>query len=286
MHKVTTHSTTDKVPWLELLLPWRIIRALNRHRGLSRQFIKRDVLSRYRGSYLGIIWSLLRPLALLAMYTIVFGFIFESKLGNRPDETKLDFALSLFCGLILFEFFAECAARAPVLILGNANYVTKVVFPLEILPVMTVGAALTQLTISFVPLLVGQQLVHGLIPLTALYLPVVLLPLILLCLGVTWLVASLGVFIRDINSIMPVLLQIVMYSGAIFYSISKVPPGFLPIVRGNPLATAIEQTRAVVLYGTAPVWSQYGWLLAAGIIVMITGYTFFMRTKSAFADVI
>lgn len=268
------------------MLPWRIVAHFGQHVTLIWQFIKRDILSRYRGSYLGILWSLLRPLALLAMYTIVFGFIFESKLGNRPDETKLDFALSLFCGLILFDFFAECAARAPVLILSNTNYVTKVVFPLEILPVIAVGAALTQLTISFLPLLIGQLLVHGLIPVTAVYLPVVLLPLILLCLGVTWLLASLGVFIRDINSIMPVLLQIVMYSGAIFYSLNKVPPDFLPIVRGNPLTTVIDQTRAVILYGTPPVWSQYGWLLAAGVVVMIAGYAFFMRTKSAFADVL
>ena len=278
-------SDGKTIPFRHLVLPWRIVAHFGQHATLIWQFTKRDVLSRYRGSYLGILWSLLRPLALLTMYTIVFGFIFESKLGNRPDETKLDFALALFCGLILFEFFAECVARAPVLMLSNTNYVTKVVFPLEILPVMTVGASLTQLVISFIPLLIGQQLVHGLIPVTVLYLPVVLLPLILLCLGITWLVASLGVFIRDINSIMPVLMQIVMYSGAIFYSINKVPAHFLPLVRSNPLTTVIDHTRAVVLYGTPPVWSQYAWVLAAGIVVMLAGYTFFMRTKNAFADV-
>ena len=277
---------SDKtIPFAQLVLPWCIVSHFSKHITLIWQFTKRDVLSRYRGSYLGILWSLLRPLALLTMYTIVFGFIFESKLGNQPNETKLDFALALFCGLILFEFFAECTARAPVLMLSNVNYVTKVVFPLEILPVMTVGAALTQLVISFIPLFIGQQLFHGLIPATALYLPVVLLPLIFLCLGIAWLVASLGVFIRDINSILPVLLQIVMYTSAIFYSINKVPACFLPLVRGNPLATAIDQTRAVILLGTPPVWSQYCWLLVVGIGVMIFGYGFFMRTKSAFADV-
>lgn len=285
MHKMITHSSTRKVPFVDLLAPWRIIRALYRHRGLIRQFIIRDVQSRYRGSYLGIVWSLLRPLSLLVLYTIVFGFVFESKLGNRSNETKLDFALALFCGLILFDFFSECAARAPALILTNANYVTKVVFPLEILPVTAVGAALTQLLISFVPLLIGQQFVHGLIPVTALYLPVVLLPLIMLCLGITWLIASLGVFIRDINSILPVALQIVMYASAIFYSISKVPARLLPLVRVNPLATVIDQARAVLFLGAPPVWSQYCWLLAAGMVVMIVGYAFFMRTKSAFADV-
>jgi len=277
--------TAKTIPFAQLVLPWRIVAHFSQHATLIWQFTKRDVLSRYRGSYLGILWSLLRPLALLIMYTIVFGFIFESKLGNQPNETKLDFALALFCGLILFEFFAECTTRAPVLMLSNVNYVTKVVFPLEILPVTTVGAALMQLVISFVPLFIGQQLFHGLIPVTALYLPVVLLPLIMLCLGITWLVASLGVFIRDINSIMPVLLQIVMYASAIFYSINKVPACFLPLVRGNPLAIAIDQARAVVLLGVPPVWSQYCWLLVVGIGIMIVGYGFFMRTKTAFADV-
>jgi lipopolysaccharide transport system permease protein len=244
------------------------------------------VLSRYRGSYLGMFWSLLRPLSMLALYTIVFGYIFESKLGNRPNESKLDFTLALFCGLALFDFFSECVARAPTLVLGNPNYVTKVVFPLEILPVMTIGAALTQLMISCVLLLVALIFAQGSIPITALYLPVILVPLVLLCLGLTWLLASLGVFVRDINAIMPVILTIVMYASAIFYSISRVPSKVLPLVACNPLAAVIDQARNAVLWGMAPAWGQYGVVLATSVIVMIFGYAFFMRTKSAFADVL
>ncbi|HUJ11302.1 MAG TPA: ABC transporter permease [Verrucomicrobiae bacterium] len=279
--------TADKeIPWRELLLPWRIARQLHRRGELIVQFAKRDVLSRYRGSYLGMFWSLLRPLSMLALYTVVFGYIFQSKLGDHASESKLDFTLALFCGLILFDFLAECLARAPILVLSNPNYVTKVVFPLEILPVMAIGAALVQLIISCIPLLIALAFVHGSIPSTAFYLPLILMPLVFLCLGLTWLLASLGVFIRDINAVMPVILTIVMYASAIFYSIKKVPTNLLPIVLYNPLAVAIDEARNAVLWGVAPAWGQYGMMLGASFIVMILGYAFFMRTKSAFADVL
>ena len=282
----TVSTASKKIPLAQLVLPWHIGANLGRHAMLIRQFVKRDVLSRYRGSYLGVFWSLLRPLSMLAMYTVVFGYIFESKLGTRPDETKFDFTLALFCGLILFDFFAECLARAPILVLTNTNYVTKVVFPLEVLPVVTVGAAFTQLVISFIPLLVGLACAHGFVPLTVLYAPIILIPLVLLCLGITWLLASLGVFIRDINSFVPVLIVIILYASAIFYPISRVPPNLLPLVLGNPLATIIDQTRNAVLWGVPPAWGPYGMVLLASFVVMIIGYTFFMRTKNAFADVL
>jgi lipopolysaccharide transport system permease protein len=142
-----------------------------------------------------------------------------------------------------------------------------------------------QLVISFVPLLIGLVCAHGTIPLTALYLPAILLPLVLVCLGTCWFLASLGVFIRDVNSIVPVFLVIVMYASAIFYSISKVPPKLLPIVAYNPLAVVIDQARNAALWGVPPVWGRYGIMLLAGFAVMILGYAFFMRTKRAFADV-
>jgi len=281
-----THSANKKIPWPQLLLPWQIASHLRQRGELIAQLTKRDVLGRYRGSFLGIFWSLLRPLFMLAVYTVVFGYIFESKLGNHPHESKLDFTLALFCGLVLFDFFAESVNRAPTLVLSNPNYVTKVVFPLEILPVSAIGAALTHLLISFVPLVIGLWVAHGSVPLTILYLPLILLPLILLSLGLSWFLASLGVFIRDINAVVPVAIVIVMYASAIFYSISRVPPNLLPIVLYNPLALVIDQARNAVLWGIAPVWGRYTLALIASFAVTVLGYAFFMRTKSAFADVL
>lgn len=274
-----------RIPLLRLLLPWEIARQLRPHGFLIRQLAQREILGRYRGSYLGVLGSLVRPMAMFAIYAAVFGFIFQSKLGHGPTESKFDFALALFCGLVVYDFFADCLGRAPTLVLSNANYVTKAVFPLEVLMVSTVGAALIQFAISLVPLLAGLLCAHGAIPLTALYLPVILLPLVLLCLGATWFLASAGVFVRDINTLVPAFLTIVMFASAIFYSLDKVPAQFLPLFTLNPLAMAVDQARNALLWGLPPAWPRYGLMLAAGLLAMGGGYAFFMRTKRAFADV-
>ena len=280
-----THTSGKRIPFSKLLLPWEIARQLRAHGWLIQQLTKREVLARYRGSYLGILGSLLRPLLMLVVYGTVFGYIFQSKLGVHPDENKLDFAFALFCGIVVFDLFSDCLGRATTLVRSNPNYVTKVVFPLEVLVVSAVGAALTQLAISLVPLLGGLLLAHGSVPLTVLYLPLILLPLILLCLGAGWFLASLGVFVRDIEAIVPVLLTIVMFASAIFYSISRVPPQFLPFFMWNPVAVVVDQARNAVLWGMAPAWPRYFAMLAIGLVAMGGGYAFFMRTKRAFADV-
>jgi len=278
-------SHDKNIPLSDLLLPWNMAASLRHHGWLIQQFTIRNIQSRYRGSYLGVFLSLLRPLAMLALFTVVFGFIFQSNLGPGGQSSRLEFVLALFCGLVLFDFFAECLGAAPTLVLSNPNYVTKVVFPLEVLPVATVGAALVQLIISMVPLLIAILLIHGSIPLAALYLPIVLLPLLFLCLGVAWFFASLGVFVRDINALIPVLLQILMYASAIFYPLSKVPPTVLPFLMLNPLVVTIDQARNALLWGQPPDWLQYALVLAVNLAALIAGYTFFMRTKRAFADV-
>jgi lipopolysaccharide transport system permease protein len=279
-------SATQTLTWGERLAPWQIVTHLLRHRQLIRQFIVRDILGRYRGSYLGVFWAMLRPLCMLTVFSIVFGYIFEARLSSDPHETKADFAMALFCGLIVFEFFAECFGRAPSLITSNANYVTKVVFPLEVLPVTVVGAALAHVALSLIPLCLAYLLWHGALHVTALFIPVLLVPIILFCLGVTWLFAGLGVFIRDINSFMPVLIMIIMYASAIFYPLSRVPPQFRPLVGANPVAAIIDQVRNAFMWGQPPDWGTVGIMTVACAVVAVLGYAFFMSTRRAFADVI
>jgi len=170
--------------------------------------------------------------------------------------------------------------------LTNTNYVTKVLFPLEILPVSAVGGSFVHLAISAIPMFAGVLLLRHALPLTVLYLPVILLPLVLFCLGLSWLFASLGVFIRDVNSIVPVVVTVLMWISAVFYPLSKVPAQFLPLVRCNPLAVLIDQWRNAVLWGIAPDWLQYARVLLIGLATLLGGYAFFMRTKRAFADVL
>ena len=231
---------------------------LYRHRELTGQLSWREVLGRYRGSYLGLLWSFINPVVLLIIFTIVFKFIFGAKFSGHGNDGDADFALILFAGLIIFNHFAECLSRAPTLILMNANFVSKVVFPLEVLPVTIVLAALLHLVISFVPLCLGVAYIrHGGLPWTVLEWPLLLVPIICWSLGVTWLFSAAGVFFRDLNQIMLSAVQILMYSSAIFYDIAKLTQNprmspalrtwVAPLVLYNPLARIAEQARNVVV---------------------------------------
>jgi lipopolysaccharide transport system permease protein len=270
---------------------------LYRHRELISQLTWREVLGRYRGSYLGLLWSFINPVVLLIIFTIVFKIIFRAKFSGHGNEGDTDFALVLFAGLIIFNHFAECLSRAPTLILMNANFVSKVVFPLEVLPVTIVLAALIHLLISFVPLCLGVALIRqGGLPWTIVEWPLLVPPIIFWSLSVTWLFSAAGVFFRDLNQIMLSAVQILMYTSAIFYPIERLTQNdrmspairsiVAPLVLYNPLARMSEQARNVVEYGVQMDWKLYGWVVLSGVIFMWIGYAVFVRVKHAFADVI
>lgn len=273
-------------PLSQLLLPWRVIRSLAKYRVLIRQLAEREVLARYRGSLLGMFLSLVRPLAILGIYTVVFGFIMQPRVTTNGTGSKFDFVFFLFCGLVLFDFFAECLMRAPALVVSHPNYVKRVVFPLEILPVSAVGAALVQLAIGFVPFFAGLAILRGGLPLTALWLPVVLLPLALFALALSWFLSSLGVFIRDINALAPVGTMILLFASAVFYSLDQIPAEFRGWFLLNPIAVLIDEARRVILLQMNPAWDRVGCMLVASILVATAAYAFFMRTKRAFADIV
>jgi lipopolysaccharide transport system permease protein len=275
------HSSVSLHP-----LGW--LREFRQHQFLISQLTRREVVGRYRGSHLGMFWTFINPLLLLCVYTVVFKYIFRAKFTGHPDEGWADFALMLFSALIVFNLFAECLARAPSLMLVNANYVTKVVFPLEMLPLTVVLGSLVHLLIGFIPLCLAAFItrnghLHG----AALLWPLLLVPITFWALGMTWLVSALGAFVRDLNEIMIALTQILMYASAVFYPISKVQPLALQkVIRLNPLAFFSEQSRNLIVWGEPMNWSAYGWVTLSGAIAMIVGYKVFMNVKPAFADVI
>ena len=267
-----------------------------RYRHIIQQFTRREVLGRYRGSYMGIFWSFVNPLLLLAIFTVVFKFIFHAKFTGNPREGGFDFALMLFAGLTVYNLFAECLGRAPSLILLNASYVTKVVFPLEILPLTVVLSAVLHLLISFVPLCIGVAFLrawgqpdfvpHGL-PATVWYCPL-LLPLIFVwAAGLTYGLSAVGVFVRDLNQAMLAVTTILMYASAVFYRVDQVEdPTYQAIVRLNPIAFLCEQSRNLAVRGLPMDWSGYGVVLAAGVGFALVGYSLFMGVKRSFADVV
>ena len=255
------------------------------HRELLWQFTLRNVELRHKGSHLGLVWSFLNPLLMLGLYVLVFGYIFGGSFGILPHETRVDYALGIFLGLTLFHFVAEVLGVAPSIIVGNPNFVKKVVFPLEILPAASVGGAAFHLLISLGLALLSLLLFgHG-IPLGILWLPVILVPLILLGLGISWFFSALGVFFRDISQVMQFLSMTLMWSSAVFFTAQKYPAAW-PYLRFNPLLLAIDLTRDALLWNRPLNLSHLAYFYATGLAACWLGHLAFRRMKPAFADVI
>lgn len=267
--------------------PPGLLAELNGHRFLISQLTRREVVGRYRGSYLGLLWTFINPLLLLCVYTAVFKYIFQAKFTGHPEEGWADFALMLFSALITFNVFAECLGRAPSLILLNANYVTKVVFPLEVLPATVVLGSLVHLLIGFAPLCLAAFISRGgHLHAAVLLWPLLLIPITCWALGIMWIFSALGAFLRDLSEGMIAVTQILMYVSAVFYPLSRVPAEVRAWVSLNPLTFFCEQSRNLVVWGEPMNWEGYGWVTLSGALVMVLGYKLFMSVKPAFADVI
>lgn len=257
-----------------------------RNRSLIKTLVKREVIGRYRGSLLGLLWSFFNPLFMLAVYTFVFGVIFKSR-WNIESDSRTEFALVLFAGLIVFNVFAECVSRSPNLILSNANYVKKVVFPLEILPWVAFGSAAFHALISWSVWLLGYLIFFGAPQITILLLPLVVAPLILFTVGVSWWLASLGVYVRDVSQFVGIFVTVLMFLSPIFYPASAIPDGlFRNFLTINPLTTVVEQVREVAFWGRQPDWMLLAANLISGAIVSSLGFAWFQKTRKGFADVL
>ncbi len=284
---VLRYSASDPRPLRSFLHPGRMVANLWNHRHLIRQLAYRDIVGRYRAARLGLLWSVLTPLFMLAIYTFVFSVVFQARWGDAPSEGHGQFALYLFCGMLVFQLFGEAATRAPTLVTSNPNYVTKVVFPLEVLPVAAVLTALFSLLVGFGVWMIFWFFVRWAPPVpTALYLPLVLLPLCLATVGVGWLLAALGVFIRDVGPVVTLVVQALFFTTPVFYSVDRVPAAFQVVMRLNPLTHALEDARRVMIAGQPPVWAWWAASLAFSIAIALLGYAFFMKSKRAFADVL
>lgn len=242
-------------------------------------------MGRYRGSLLGLLWSFFNPVLMLGVYTFVFSTVFK---GRWPggSESKGEFALVLFSGLMMFNFFAECVNRAPTLILNNVNYVKKVVFPLEVLPVVMLGSAAFHLGASLVVWLIFYLTVFGVPPATFFQLPLAMLPLVLLTLGISWLLAALGVYLRDVAQVVGVVTSVLLFLSPIFYPIIALPAALRPIVGLSPLSFAVEQSRNVMIWGKDLEWGAWGIHVTQAALVAWLGYACFQKVRKGFADVL
>ena len=265
--------------------PGEIAASLWRNRALIGLLAKRDALGRYKGSVLGLLWSFFNPLLMLTVYTFVFSGIFKARWTSESTSTS-QYALVLFAGLIVFALFAECLTRAPSLIVGNVNFVKKVAFPLEILPWVSFGAAAFHLLVRLGVWLLVYVLLFGLPPVTAFLLPVMLIPIALLTMGLSWFLAALGVFVRDVAQIVGVITSALIFLSPIFYPLEALPENLRAYVFLNPLTLAVVQMREVLIWGRLPDWTAYVTYLMVAVVFAAFGFAFFQKTRKGFADVL
>jgi lipopolysaccharide transport system permease protein len=267
--------------------PAALARSLWRNRQLILKMTRRDVLGRYQGSAMGLAWSFFNPVFMLVVYTFVFSEIFKSRWsGIGGDDSKMQFAVVLFVGMIVLNLFSEVLNRAPGLIVSNVNYVKKVVFPIEILPIIAMGATLFHALISLGVLLAAFALFNGYLHWTAVLAPLVIFPLVILTTGLAWMLASLGVFLRDAGQFIGILTTVLMFLSPVFYPVAAVPESARPFLMANPLTFIIEQAREVLIWGHLPNWAGLGGYTVVAAAVAWAGYAWFQRTRKGFADVL
>ncbi len=245
---------------------------------------KRELLARYKGSALGLVWAVLTPVVMIAIFTFIFAGIFGARFG--ASDSHWDYALYLFCGLLPWSMFQESLQQSANTIVTHANLVKKVVFPLETLPAAQAFSALANQLFATIALLIAAIAIRHQLNLTTLWLPVLLIPQLLLTLGAAWLVASLGVFLRDIAQGITLLLMAWMYLTPIIYPESIVPARFRLFINLNPFTHLVRSYRRILLDGTAPDWVGLGYFTAIALIFFVFGYWWFARTRKNFADVI
>lgn len=272
-----------------LLNPVSMWSALWKNRDLTRQFAVRYFLTRYRGTYLGVVWALIFPLLMLLVYTFVFTYVLSAR-STVLEETRPQYAVWLFCGMAVFGLFSATVMRGCGLVLENPQFVTKVVFPLEILPVANLGASLIYTAIELTLVVLGVAVFYKSFHATIFLLPLALLPMMAISLGVSWFLASLTVFVRDVANIAVIVIsQFLFFLTPIFWKKEKLletMPELEWMVNLNPLAGIVENARRCSLQGVSLDWTSWATSMVFGIVLMQLGYAWFMKSKRGFADVI
>ncbi len=256
-----------------------------RNRGLIWQMSKREILGTYRGSVLGVLWSFINPLLMLSMYTIVFGYVFQSRWGME-NESKADFALLLFIGLSVFQLFSANFTRAPGLILSNAQYVKKVVFPLEIYPFISLVVSLFHVFLNFILIIIFYSILRLEFPVYAIFIPLAILPLMIFILGISWFLSALGVYFRDLGQIILFINTMLMFLSPIFFPMSRLPAFLQSVAKFNPLTFPLEWVRNMFLKSTLPDPIEFVLFTFYSLLVFWLGFIFFQKSRKGFADVV
>ncbi len=263
-----------------------MLESLRTNRHLIKQLARRDIVGRYKGALIGIAWSFVTPILMLAVYTFVFSVVFKARWGGAAGDSRGQFALIMFVGMLVHGLFAEIINRAPGLVLANPNYVKKIVFPLEVLSPMVGLSALFHAAIGVVVFLLAFLVLGGSVSWVVVFLPLVLLPLLVLAVGLAWFLASLGVYVRDVGQITGIITTVMLFLAPVFYPLENLPPNFRWVVQMNPLTFIIQQAREVLVWGRMPDFSGLLLYLLVAWLVACAGFAWFQKTRKGFADVL
>jgi lipopolysaccharide transport system permease protein len=272
-----------------ILDPWRMVTGLWKRRELIGQFTRRNIELKHRGSRLGAFWALINPLSMLVLYYVIFGVIYETKFNVLKGETGFDVLLAMFLGLSLFHAFSETLSWAPTLITTNPNFVKKVVFPLEVLPVAQIGAAAFHLAVSLVLILGGSVFGTAGLSWQVAWLPVLVLPLLLLSLGMAWLLAAAGVFLRDIGQLSAFAVTVLLFASAVMFPakmIAERSEKLWVVLRLNPILQIVDLARQVVLWHQPMRFDTLAYVYGCAIVVFVGGAVFFALLRRSFAEAI
>jgi lipopolysaccharide transport system permease protein len=272
------HASTPLDRLMDLLVP---IAALLRQRVAYRQFLTRAISRRYRMSSLGFLWTMVIPLATLAIYSFVFGVVIPVE---NVDTTT--FTLRLFSGLIVFWLMAEVVTQSPSSVVEQTNLVKKSVFPLEVIPAVVVGTGLFHCLVSTSVLMAALVVLGKPLHLTMILFPVVVFPLALLLLGVAWLLAGIGVYFRDLTHIVGLLMTAALFLSPVFYPAERLTPGLRRGIMFNPVSVIVEEGRNVLLDGRMPDWRRLALYFVVAWVIAALGLAFFRRARKNFADVL
>jgi lipopolysaccharide transport system permease protein len=270
--------------WRAFSLPLASIR---RNRSLIRTMVRRDVLSRYSGSFGGAFWAVLNPLLLMLTYFFVFGLVLQSRFGN--DSSRAGYAVYFLAGMLPWLAFSEAAGRAPFIMVEHRSFIKKLVFPVETLPVNLVVSGLVTEFFGVILFALALLLVRGRVPVTVFYLPALVIPQILFTAGICWFLAALGVFVRDLAQINGYLLTVWFFLTPICYpetNLNSLPPLALRLLAKNPIFVLVRGYRSILLESKAPDWIALAWLTAASILVFLLGHAWFYKLRKSFADLI
>jgi lipopolysaccharide transport system permease protein len=245
---------------------------------------RRDIMQRYQGSVFGVLWSIINPIIMLGIYTFIFSVVFKAKWGGVDD--KYQFSMLLFSGLIVFNCFSDIISRSPTLIVNYSNYVTKVIFPIEILPFVITISAMFNFILSFMIWVIFYFILIGPPSITIILLPFILLPFILMCNGFAWVFSSIGVYIRDLNQVVMLGVSAMMFMTPIFYPISAIPEKYQHYLFISPITSVIESFRDLAINGVIPDLSQYVSYCITSIVIYWFGYMWFKKVSKGFSDVL